>query len=83
VKFDPNGRGMNIVLGWRCTCKVGLRTVGCCSHVAAVLIQLGCLNHGADLKDFSRAVQKPTGGDDVGGDSSESEDENESDESGN
>ena len=37
------------VLGWRCTCKVGLRTVGCCSHVAAVLIQLGCLNHGACL----------------------------------
>ena len=28
---------------------MGLRTVGCCSHIAAVLLQLGGLNHGADI----------------------------------
>ena len=54
---DPTQRGINVVSGWRFTCKVGLRTVGCCSHIAAVLFQLGCLNHGADINDFLPTVK--------------------------
>jgi hypothetical protein len=29
------------VTGWYCTCKIGARTVGCCVHVASVVLYLG------------------------------------------
>ena len=33
------------VLGWYCTCPVGMRTVGCCAHVAAVIWFLSIARH--------------------------------------
>ena len=41
VKYLPNGSGSKAVLGWYCTCQNGRRTVGCCSHSAAVIYILG------------------------------------------
>ncbi|CAF1079292.1 unnamed protein product, partial [Brachionus calyciflorus] len=34
VKFVPNINEVNAIEGWYCTCKSGMRTVGCCSHIA-------------------------------------------------
>jgi hypothetical protein len=31
----------NLCLGWYCTCKIGGRTVWCCTHVASVVWYLG------------------------------------------
>lgn len=31
--------------GWFCTCKIGSRTVGCCSHVAAIIFYLSIGKH--------------------------------------
>ncbi|CAF0943683.1 unnamed protein product, partial [Brachionus calyciflorus] len=31
-----------LINGWYCTCKNGTRTVGCCSHIAAIIYYLGC-----------------------------------------
>jgi len=39
VSPDPDTQGVQSMLGWGCACKVGLRTVGCCSHVAAILVR--------------------------------------------
>lgn len=36
VQYSP-GKSVD---GWFCTCKVGSRTVGCCSHVAAIIFYL-------------------------------------------
>ena len=41
VKYQPNGRGSDSIIGYVCRCKVGSRTVGCCSHIASVLWFLG------------------------------------------
>ena len=34
-------QGLNPVTGWYCGCRSGARTVGCCAHVASVLLYLG------------------------------------------
>lgn len=36
LKYDPGVPGLAGILGMYCTCKVGERTLGCCSHSAAV-----------------------------------------------
>lgn len=36
VKYDPEQLGLEGILGLYCTCKVGERSLGCCSHLAAV-----------------------------------------------
>lgn len=41
VKFDENISGFEGILGLYCTCKVGERTLGCCSHLAAIVRYLG------------------------------------------
>ena len=40
VQFDSTQ-----VMAWYCTCKAGIRTVGCCSHVAAAIWFLGYERH--------------------------------------
>jgi hypothetical protein len=40
VLFDPNEASIKSISEWYCTCKVGARTVGCCSHVAALIYYL-------------------------------------------
>lgn len=37
VLIDRNGNAENAVLSYCCECYVGLRTVGCCSHVMTIL----------------------------------------------
>ena len=41
VEWDPKVNGSKSVTGWYCTCKAGMRTVGCCAHIAAVIWYLG------------------------------------------
>lgn len=38
VKYDPMVSSSDTITGYYCTCKVGARVVGCCSHVATVSI---------------------------------------------
>ncbi|CAF3025593.1 unnamed protein product [Rotaria sp. Silwood2] len=40
IQFDNNNTN-NPIQGWCCSCTVGLRVVGCCSHVCALLWHLG------------------------------------------
>ena len=49
------------------------RRVGCCSHIAAIMVLLVCLDHGADLKDFLLSVKKAVGQEDYRGAEDESE----------
>lgn len=38
IKYRPKGNGRHSIIGWYCKCRVGARTLGCCSHVAAVTL---------------------------------------------
>lgn len=40
VEYVPNGKGVSAIKGHFCECANGLRTVGCCCHVAAVIYYL-------------------------------------------
>lgn len=42
IKWEPNNRKS---LRWCCTCPPGLRTVGCCAHVASVIWYLAVARH--------------------------------------
>lgn len=42
IKYDSLISGAGGIKGWVCRCKVGLRTVGCCAHIASVIWYLGC-----------------------------------------
>lgn len=44
VEFDPNDI-QEPITSWYCTCKVGARVVGCCSHIASVIWFLGYERH--------------------------------------
>lgn len=37
IKYKPNVRSCRSIEGWLCSCKIRSRTVGCCSHIAAVV----------------------------------------------
>ena len=37
--------GLSPITGWFCTCKSGVRVVGCCAHIASVLWYLGFERH--------------------------------------
>lgn len=41
VLFEPFASGKRAILEYCCNCKVGERTVGCCSHVMVILYYLG------------------------------------------
>lgn len=49
VQYDPNKVGPSAIIGWRCLCKTGLRTAGCCSHIASILLEMGFYMHGGEL----------------------------------
>lgn len=40
VKYVMNGSGIDAIEGYCCNCANGLRTVGCCSHVASLIYHL-------------------------------------------
>lgn len=37
VLIDLNGNGSEKIIAYCCTCKNGLRTIGCCSHVTSII----------------------------------------------
>lgn len=45
VKFDAKQNGYGSIAGLYCTCKVGERTLGCCSHLASIVRYLGFDRH--------------------------------------
>lgn len=53
VLFDIKGIGHQSVLQYCCSCKVGNRTVGCCSHVMSLLFYISYSPNFADIKEFS------------------------------
>lgn len=53
VLFDSEGNDANAVLGYFCSCKNGLRTVGCCSHVMTLLYYLGFAQRSIGIKEPS------------------------------
>jgi hypothetical protein len=38
IEYVPNGSSSKSITGWVCSCKVGKRTVGTCSHITALLV---------------------------------------------
>ena len=40
IKYEPNGMGEKSITGWSCTCPNGLRTIGSCVHICAVILYL-------------------------------------------
>lgn len=40
VNYDKNNTGLDAIKGYCCNCANGLRTVGCCSHIAALIYHL-------------------------------------------
>lgn len=45
VLFDTNAEGKDVVKAHCCSCKNGLRTVGCCSHVMTIIWYLYFIDH--------------------------------------
>lgn len=45
VKFDKTENGYEAIKGLYCTCKVGERTLGCCSHLTSIVRYLGFDRH--------------------------------------
>ena len=42
VQYLPNTNDETGIEGWYCTCKTGMRTVGCFAHIASVIYYLAC-----------------------------------------
>ena len=52
IKYRPNAKTSAGIEWWYCTCRSGARTVGCCSHIAGLILYLSCQL--TDLKPSSR-----------------------------
>jgi len=50
IRYDKTKLGKDAILGYMCRCKNGLRTLGCCAHVASVLFYLGYGKYHGNLK---------------------------------
>lgn len=50
VPFTSQEMGSKNILGYCCVCKSGLRTVGMCSHVTAILFYLGYAHYNGGVK---------------------------------
>lgn len=55
IKYNPQVLGINSIEQYCCECANGLRTVGCCSHVAAVIYYL---SYGRYLSKIPRPNEK-------------------------
>ena len=51
VKYVRNVNLSEAIQGWICECKVGHRTLGCCSHITAVIYYLSYGKYQAKLDD--------------------------------
>lgn len=54
VKYNPSISTIHSIESWYCTCKNGSRTVGCCSHVASVILYFSDSNY---LEKFRNPAQ--------------------------
>ena len=43
IRYEPEGSGVDSILEWTCNCQNGLRTLGCCVHIASVVAYLSNL----------------------------------------
>jgi hypothetical protein len=57
VKYQTNSNSVDAIESWYCTCKAGMRTVGCCSHVASIIY---FLSHGKYLEHIPNPNSKLT-----------------------
>jgi hypothetical protein len=57
VKYEPQTHTLAGIESWYCTCKAGMRTVGCCSHVASIIY---FLSHGKYLEHIPNRNSKLT-----------------------
>jgi SWIM zinc finger len=49
IEVDEEKDGVDSVSGYSCSCPNGLRTVGCCAHIATVLWYLGYARHLSEI----------------------------------
>lgn len=57
IKYDSiPGHSVDAVQGWYCTCPVGSRMVGCCSHIASVLWYLGYAKYNLPLSKIQQSL---------------------------
>lgn len=54
VLIDKNGTGRTSILQYYCNCKVGSRTVGCCSHVMSLLYYVAYAPHHGGVKEVCK-----------------------------
>ena len=57
IQYSPNSNDISGITGYCCTCANGNRTVGCCSHVAAIIYHL---THGRYLSRIYRPAESLT-----------------------
>jgi hypothetical protein len=50
IAYLPNIKDVLSISAWKCTCKVGNRKVGCCSHKASLIFYLSCGKYEEKLK---------------------------------
>jgi hypothetical protein len=50
IAYTPNINDISSIIAWKCTCKVGNRKVGCCSHVATLIFYLSIGVYENDMK---------------------------------
>lgn len=43
IEFDEHQNGRGAIKNWYCKCETGARTLGCCSHVAAVSLMISSI----------------------------------------
>lgn len=45
IRYSSSKSGTDGIIAWMCRCKNGLRTLGCCAHIASVLFYFGYGRH--------------------------------------
>lgn len=58
VLADAAKNGPDAIIGYSCDCKNGLRTVGCCSHVATTIYYLGYARHNGGIMPVAGHVDR-------------------------
>lgn len=56
ILADRSKVGASSIIGYYCKCKHGLRTVGCCSHVATTILYLGFARHNGGIRPVAGHV---------------------------
>ena len=56
IHYKPHSIGCGGILRYCCDCPNGLRTVGCCSHVAAVIYYLSNARYKSKILKLSKSI---------------------------